>query len=36
MIDYEQNLLDQQSEREIVAHDEALKIWIEAGCCPKC
>lgn len=27
---------DERMSAEIAAHDEALKLWIEAGCCPKC
>lgn len=34
--DYEQGLMDQQSGRELDAHAEQLKRWLEAGCCPKC
>lgn len=34
--DYEQHQLDEQSGRELDAHAEQLKRWLEAGCCPKC
>ena len=34
--DYEQHQLDEQSVRELDAHAEQLKRWLEAGCCPKC
>lgn len=34
--EHDQRQIDQQSQREIDAHDESLKRAIEAGHCPKC